>query len=73
MVKVALIVDDMSVSMLQGGFEPILKQKLRAPSDWGRQNIKYHDSVYTTPFSHRQTNPFLMVYLHDNVYLYDCI
>ena len=59
--KVALIVHNMSVSMLQGGFEPILKYKLRAPSDWGRWNVKFHDSMYTTPFSRTQTNALSMV------------
>ena len=36
----------MRVSVLKGGFEQILKYKLRAPSDWGMQNVKFHDSVY---------------------------
>ena len=71
--KIALVVYDMRVSVLQGGFEPILKYKLRAPSDWGMQNVKFHDSVYTTPFSRTQTKSFLMIYLRDNWYLYDCI
>ena len=45
----------MRVSVLQGGFEPILKYKLRAPSDWGMQNVKFQGSVYTTQFSRTQT------------------
>ena len=69
--KVAIIVYDMSVSMLQGRFEPILKYKLHAPSVWGRQNVKFHDSVYMTPFSRTQMNSFAMVYVHGDVYLYD--
>ena len=72
-VKIALVVYDMRVSVLQGGFEPILKYKLHAPSDWGMQNVKFHESVYTTPFSRTQTKSFLMIYLRDNWYLYDCI
>ena len=73
MAKVALMVYDMSVSMLQGGFEPILKYKLRAPPDWGRGNVKFHDSVYTTPFSRTQTHSFsiprqcVFVQLHMNI------
>ena len=54
--------------MLQGWFELISKYKLRAPSDWGIKNVKFHDSVHTTPFSHTQPNSFSMVYLHDNLY-----
>ena len=30
-------------------------------------------SIFTKPFSRTQTNSFSMVYLHDNLYLYDCI
>ena len=71
---VLLVVYDMRIPVLQGGFEPMnFKIKLRAPSDWGMQNVKFHDSVYTTPFSRTQTKSFLMIYLHDNWYLYDCI
>ena len=32
------------------------------------QNVKFHDSVYTTPFIRMQTKSFVMVYLHDNWY-----
>ena len=46
MAKVALFIYDMHVSTLQGGFEPILKSKLRAPSDWGVQIVKFHYSVH---------------------------
>ena len=58
---------DMRVSVLQGElteYEPILKYKLRALSDWGMQNVKFHHSVNTTPFRRTQTKSF-MVYLHD--------
>ena len=61
MVKIALVVYDMRVSVLQCEFEPILKYKLRAPSDWGMQNVKFHDSVYTTPFSRTQTKSFMNI------------
>ena len=39
----------------------------------GKRNVKFHDTVYTTPFGGTHMNSFLMVYLYDNVNLYDCI
>ena len=60
-------------SMVRGGFGLILSYKFRALSVWGWENVQFHETVWTKPFSRTQTNSLSMVYLHDNLYLYDCI
>ena len=63
----------MRVPMVRGGFGLILSYKIHAPSVWGWQNVQFHETVWTKTFSRTQTNLLSMVYLHDNLYLYDCI
>ena len=55
--------------MVRDGFGPILSYKNSARHRFGDDNM----FNFTKPFSRTQTNSLSMVYLHDNLYLYDCI
>ena len=54
--------------MVRDGFGPILSQNSARHRSGDDKMFNF-----TKPFSRTQTNTFSMVYLHDNLYLYDCI